>query len=160
MKKMKSGFTLIELVLVLGIITIISAGAFMSVQANANRALENASLALQADIRYVQRRSITEGRRYRIAFELENNRYNILLVGPNPSSHEVIRTVYLRNGVFLCYINFLTSQAEPLPRVEFLSRGTISRGGNVRLSNGRYTQTIRVTPTTGRVRIDDKAPVN
>jgi len=160
MRKIESGFTLIELVLVLGIIAIMSAGAIMSIQANANRALENASLALQADIRYIQRRSITEGQRYRIIFELESNRYSIYLVGANPSSHEVIRTVYLRNGVFLYSTTFLASQNLP-PRIEFLPRGTPSpRGGNVRLSNGRFSQTIYVTPTTGRVRIADIAPVN
>jgi len=160
MRKIRNGFTLIELVLVLGIITIISAGAFMSVQANANRALENASLALQADIRYVQRRSITEGQRYRIIFDLEGNCYRIYLVGPNSSSHEVIRTVYLRNGVFLCSTNLLASQGL-LPRIEFLPRGTLSpQGGRVWLSNGRYTQTIYVLQTTGRVRIADIAPVN
>lgn len=156
MRKIESGFTLIELVLVLGIITIISAGAFMSVQANANRALENASLALQADIRYIQRRSITEGQRYRITFELENNRYAISLV----SSNEIIRTVYLRNGVFMYSTNFLASGSLP-PRIEFLPRGTLSpQGGNVKLSNGRYTQTIYVNPTAGRVRIGNQVPVN
>jgi len=144
MIKTRSGFTLMELVLVLGIIAIVSAGVFVSTQGNANRALENASLALQADIRYVQRRSIAEGQRYRITFELENNRYTISLVGSN----EIIRTVYLRDGVSLYSIS-----GNLPPQFDFLPRGTPSRGVTVTLSNGVFLQDITVVPSGGRADI-------
>ena len=152
MKKVKSGFTLMELVLVLGIITIMSAGVFMSIQYNSNRALENASLALQADIRYVQRRSIAEGRRYGIVFDIPSNRYRIVC----GSSRQTIRSVYLRDGVYLLSTNFVNPRNSLSPGVDFLPRGTVSpQAGQVTLTNFRFSQDVIINVSGGRARISE-----
>jgi len=140
---MRNGFTLLELVLVLGIVTIVSAGVLVSLRGSDRRALANASLTLQADLRYAQRRAIMEGRRYGIVFELANNRYRIVLDSPR----QTIRTVYFREGIELIDVTG--------PQLMFLPRGTASSGFSIMLSNGTYSQELTATVSGGRVRIFD-----
>jgi len=137
------GFTLIELVLILGIITIVSAGVLVSMRGNNYRTLHNASLALQSDLRYAQRRAITEGRRHGIVFERTQNRYHIVLDHPR----EHIRTVYLPNGVIF--------QDVTGAQLMFLPRGTASSGFTITLASGNYRQDLTATVSGGRIRVWD-----
>jgi len=138
---MKAGLTLIELVLVLGIISIMAVGVFVNVRANERRALENASLALQADLRYAQRRAIMEGRRHGVMFDLRYNRYRIVVDRPR----RTIRTVYLPEGITLAEASG--------PSLMFLPRGTASAGFRVTLSSETYRQELTATVSGGRIRI-------
>jgi len=144
---MSRGFSLIELAIVLGIITIMSSGIILSVRSDRNRVLENTSLALQADFRYAQRRAIMEGRHYGIAFDVALNRYRIV-VG---RARQTIRIVYLPNGVYILE----TSQPSHLM---FLPRGTATGGFRVTLTNGTYNQQLTATVSGGRIRIFDRVP--
>jgi len=144
--KATHGVTLFELVIALGLLAIVSTGVFMSFRGNERRDLQNASLILQADLRYAQRRAITEGRRYGIIFEVQNNRYHVVLNRPR----ETIRTVYFQNGVTL----HETSHHSLM----FLPRGTASRGFRITLHNGPYSQQLTATVSGGRIRIFDIEP--
>lgn len=137
------GFTLIELVIVMGLIIIVSMGVTFSVRGNNYRVLHNASLALQSDLRYAQRRAITEGRRHGIVFERVSNRYHIVLNHPR----ELIRTVYLPRGVI---IQDITAN-----QLMFLPRGTASSGFSITLANGNYRQELTATVSGGRIRVWD-----
>lgn len=137
------GLTLLELVIALGLITIVSGGVLMASRGTDRRHLENASLQLQADLRYAQRRAITEGRRYGVVFEPAQNRYHVILDRPV----QTIRTVNLPGGV-----SILETTA---PRIVFLPRGTVTEGFTIILQNGRYTQRLTGTVSGGRVRIFD-----
>jgi len=139
----KHGFTLLELIIALGIITIVIGGIFLTLRPSTRRDLENASLTLQADLRYSQRRAIMEGQRIGIHFEPHYNRYSIITGAPE----RVIRTVYLQNGV-----NLVETSA---PRLMFLPRGTASAGFRITLSNGDYWQRITATVSGGRIHIFD-----
>ena len=141
--KTANGLTLIELVIVVGIIAIISTGVLVSFRGSEHRELQNASLALQADLRYAQRRAIMEGRRYGIIFEVQHNRYHIVLDSPR----QTIRTVYLQNGVRLFEVSG--------PSLMFLPRGTASVGFRITLHNGSYSQQLTATVSGGRIRIFD-----
>ena len=141
--KRNRGFTLFELTIVLGLLTILATGLFLSTRSNYQRDLHNASLLLQADFRYAQRRAMIEGRRYGVFFNITQNRYYIALDTPR----EVIRTVYLQNGVHL--------RETSGPRLLFLPRGTASSGFRVTLNNGPYSQQLTATVSGGRIRIFD-----
>jgi len=142
--KKTSGVTLLELVVVLAVIMVISGAVFIGTSGNTNdyRNLHNASIILQADIRYAQRRAVTEGRRFGIQLQPQLNRYSIISLYP---FFEIHRTIYFRDGVTLRPTNF------PDNTIMFLPRGTINRAGTVELRNGRYSQNLTATVGAGRI---------
>ena len=142
---MKRGFTLIELVMVLGVMTVVTTGIFIATRASHNRALYDALVVLQADLRYIQRRSMTEGRAHEIVFDRGNNRYVIGIDGVRGEAGR-IRTVYLPNGVAFNYVNAV--------RVVYTARGTASPGFTVEVTNGRYRQRLTGQVGTGSINID------
>jgi len=136
------GFTLLELIIALGIVAIVSGGLFLAFRQTERSALRNAALMLQADIRYAQRRAITEGRTVRILLEPrpghDRDRY-VVNRGQRDS-----RIVYFENG-----INIMFRQ-----EFHFLPRGT--PGGDlytIVLRSERYQQNVTVGPVGGRVDI-------
>jgi len=151
-KKPTRGFTLLELMVALGILTIVSTGVFVSLRSNESnteqRNLQNASLALQADLRYVQRRAIMEGQSYRILFEIFNNRYHIQI---NTTPRQTIRIIYFQDGVRLTHMTLRNE-------LTFYPRGTISNATTITLINGRYQQQLTTTVSGGRAQIGDIGP--
>ena len=151
MHKTRSGFTLLELIIALAVIMIVTGGVFLALRQPERRHLQNASLQLQADIRYVQRRSIAEGRRFGIRLDRGANNYQVATFCYNNNVDEVIRVVNFQNGVRLEYP----------PRghnLIFLPRGTISGAGgpvSPRLHTTRYFQRITIVPSGGRAEIQD-----
>jgi len=143
--KHSSGITLLELTIALAVCAVVMGVVFILVRGNnsAYRDLENASLVLQADLRYAQRRAMMEGRRVGINFSPAHNRYTILARAP----FEEIRTVYLQNGVQLFYATH--------DELMFLPRGTASSGFSLTLNNGVYWQRITATVSGGRIRVWD-----
>jgi len=145
----QKGFTLIELIVVIGIIVIVSGTTLITTRGIQRRTLNNTSLALQADMRRVQQLAVIEGRRWRINFDTENHRYFIHSV-PR-SLAENIYTVYLPKGIEIHYI------AAPGSRtyLEYLPRGTVSSGFRVDLRSGPYVQRLTATVSAGRIAIFD-----
>ena len=143
-RKVESGFTLLELVIALAVIMIVIGGVFLAFRQPERRHLQNASLQLQADIRYAQRRSIAEGQRFMIDLAPGSNRYRIMYYRPR----EEIRVVYFQNGVRL--------HSPSTPRqMWFLPRGTPSHSFTIELRTERYSQSITIVPSGGRVDIKD-----
>jgi prepilin-type N-terminal cleavage/methylation domain-containing protein len=137
------GVTLLELTVVLAILLIASGGIAMGLRQADARALRNASLRLQADLRYAQRRAIVEGRPFGVAFDRANNSYRIVSARPD----RTIRTVALHGGVYI--------EDTSEDRLVFLPRGTPSVGFRVILAKGTYTQRITATVSGGRIRVFD-----
>jgi len=138
----RKGFTLLELTIALAIIAIASGGIFLVFRQSPRRDLENASLQLQADIRYAQRRAIIEGRR----IEVRINRYHYVIRYVNPGGvFGEIRTVYFQNGVHIRQTNTNS--------IGFLPRGTVGGSGTLSLANARYEQNLTITVSGGRVEI-------
>ena len=140
-QKLCSGFTLLELIIALAIIMIASGAIFLALRPSQKRDLQNASLQLQADLRYVQRRARIEGRRYGIQFERRYNRYRIRSYIPP----RALRVVYLENGVDL---NHTSADI-----IWFTPRGTPSQGFGINLYKSGYWQRITVSVAGGRTRV-------
>ena len=156
---MRKGFTLIELTIMLGVVAILSGVLFMGLRtSNYRRYVIDASATIQADLRYAQRRAMTEGRRVGLLFEQSNNRY--WLIARNAPSGGLIllrnEPTYLQNGVIIHYQNLSGNQ------VTFTPRGTAYRAATIRLragpGNGRYEQNIVINLGAGRVRLEPETP--
>jgi Tfp pilus assembly protein FimT len=135
---MKKGVTLLELTVVMAILMIVTGAVLISTRGDTNdyRALHNAALMLQADMRYAQRIALIEGRRVGVHFEPSHNRYSIMN-----------RTVYLPNGVELLSTTYTFDE------VFYLQRGTASAAGTIDLQKGRHTVELTTTLGGGRVEI-------
>ncbi|MCL2202665.1 MAG: GspH/FimT family pseudopilin [Defluviitaleaceae bacterium] len=141
--KSKHGVTLLELAVVMAIIVVLSGGVVIGFRQGHRRALHNASLQLQADLRYAQRRSIIEGRQFGIAFDVAQNRYRIISTVPT----RTVRTVYVQGGATL-----LETSA---PRLLFHPRGTPTAGFRITMAKGTDTQRITASVSGGRIRVFD-----
>lgn len=141
-----SGITLLELTIAAAVLMVVVGVVLIGTRGNNNdyRALHNAALMLQADLRYAQRRAVMEGRRVGVQFEPEHNRYHIITTMPLV----YIRTIYFQNGINLLETNY------PINRVMYLPRGT-AIPGRIILTNGNYWQEITTTLSGGQVRIHD-----
>ena len=151
LRNWQRGFTLIELVIVFSIFAIIGTVTLTTVRSIQRRTLDNASRALQADMRRAQRMALIEGTRWRVHFDQRYNRYSI-----RPLTHDPDRvyTVYLPSGVVFDFL--------PRVMVDYLPRGTlggtgwgVGTGFTMDLRNGQYVQRLTVLPVTGRVEVFD-----
>lgn len=139
------GFTLLELTITLAVIVVISGGVFLAIRQPNRRALDNAALQLQADIRYAQRRALIGGQMYWVEFNRFDNMYRVMTM-PN----EEIRRVYFQDGVRMVYVS-----VENFSQLRFHPRGTATGGFRVRLEHGRYSRDLTATVSGGRVRIQE-----
>ena len=151
--KTRGGFTLLELIIALTVIMIVTGGVFLAFRQSDRQALEHASLQLQADIRYIQRRAIAEGRRFEISLERRENRYRILGLTRSEDIH-----VYFQNGVRLHALTTNTGSVGSIV-IGFLPRGTASRALTIELRTERYSQRLTIVPSGGRVDIKDIVPL-
>ena len=150
LRESKKGISLLELVIALGILSILGATAFGAAQGIQRRNLTNASLILQAEIRRAQRMSVIEGRQWRLIFDVEYNRYS---VGYLRSAAAILDTSTERQWVYLpSGVEFRDVPAS----VGFLPRGTLSGSGfTMHLQSRQYSQRLTIHPISGRVNIFD-----
>ena len=147
------GLTLLELAIVLAVLAVLAAVIIPSLRQIQHRALHNASIQLQADIRYAQQRAIREGRPIGIHFERATGRYRIVyftVAQSTPSQTAITRTLrteYLPPGVRFEYIT------TGINRIWFHPRGTPSHAFRVRLRHSNLTQDTTVTVSGGRAYI-------
>ena len=142
------GFTLVELVIVLGIMAVLGGTTLITARGIQRRTLNNTSLAIQADLRRAQRMALIEGRRWRVNFDIENNRYFIHPMPRSFGDHAYV--VYLPRGVEITYI---APQSRTF--LEYLPRGTASSGFSLHLRSGPYQQRLTATVSAGRIAIFD-----
>ena len=144
----RRGVTLLEVAVVLAIFTVMGGAVMLGLQQTGRRTLYQASLQLQADMRYVQRRAAVAGRAYGILFELAHNQYRIVYFMGTPSltaGTRYVRTVALPAGV---HLEFVTQQ-----RLWYHPRGTPSSGFRVILRQGNHVQHTTVSVSGGRAYI-------
>ena len=143
--KKNGGFTLFELAIAMAVIMVILAIVLIGTSGDNNdyRALHNASLRVQSELRYAQRRAVMEGRTVSVHFEASENRYYVF------PSDELSSINYFRNGVSFC-----KSHNQDFTW-GFRPRGTPSNAGTITLVSGRYQQQLTVVPSGGRVEIKD-----
>lgn len=146
----ETGFTLIELMIVVGLIGILSTVAVYSWQGyRNNNNLRTAARDIATDISNLKLRAVSEGVNYRITFSTASNNY---LIERGTSAGAPYTTVQTKSptafgtgsGLSIYSANFAGG-----PQVLFYTRGTISPG-TVILRNSKGSQATITTNITGR----------
>ena len=132
------GLTIIELIVVIGILSLLMSMVFPKIDSNNYKLMEIAK-TLKDDIRYIRYMKMTEGENLRIL--LQKSKYSIL------EGSKKVREVNLGNN-FSLYQNFKDSQ------IAFSFNGAPSTSGGtiilVNNTNGKACE-ITVVPGTGRI---------
>ena len=146
----RSGFTLIELVIVLGIVAALGITTVTIARGLERRTLNYVTQTLQADIRHAQRMALIEGRRWQVVFNVDGNRYYIRSFPWRDPGNS--RSVYLPQGVEFAYLG--------RHNAEFLPRGTLAgtqfaagAGFSMEMRTRSFRRRITVLPVTGRVEL-------
>lgn len=159
--KRQSGFTAIELILVLAILAIMAAVAIPGwVSVLPNMRLKSAVRNLKSDLMLAQQRAIRENASVAILLSTASNSYTVFLDNgtgageannwSRDASEELIRTVTMPTSVTLDLASFGTGLQ---PRVCFNGRGLPNEAGEVRLSNTKNIIRRIDLSVTGRAKI-------
>jgi prepilin-type N-terminal cleavage/methylation domain-containing protein len=141
------GFTLIELMIVIGIIGTLSAVALFrwwGFQNNTN--LRTAASEIMSDISSCKQRAVSEGVQYCIQFTEGSPNYTINASScTSPTQTQTKRLTSFGSGLLISNTNFNSDQ------LGFLSRGTLSSNtGRITLTNSSNSTAIITVNITGR----------
>lgn len=145
-----------EMTITLAVVMIVSGTVFIYARGDNRdyRELQNATSMLQADLRYAQRRAISEGRRIGVWIDERTGTFYHIWASDQPVD-EPFRTVHLSGGVEVYAVRGLNhsvgSGGTAWGRVMYTPRGTLGgRAGTIYLRNGRHTQWITINVAGGR----------
>lgn len=153
-RKSAKGFSLIELIVVIGLVAVLAAVAspyFMKFRYNTN--LKEAVRAISGDIQLYKQKAVTENIGYRINFNESTNEYTVQKeTALNSGSYANLTTRKVAesyNGIILSDSSFSGGASH----VTFNTRGT-STAGHVILTHNKTLSSANITTTVmGRVRI-------
>jgi len=144
----RRGFSLIELIIVIGIIGIMSTVAAYSWNSYMNNTnLKTAAREVMSDIASCKQRSVSEGIQYCMQFTDGSPNYTINASSCDaPTQTQAKNITSFGSGLTISNTNF------NLDRVIFLSRGTLSSNlGTIVLTNNRNSTATITINITGRV---------
>lgn len=144
---LKKGFTLIEMLTVIGIIAIVAAISFPVYQnMRPNITLNSATRDLATDMRYAQQLAVTEQIIYDVIFNTSASSYEIR----NNSTAALVRTKVLPDGITFSSITGLTDNT-----AEFTATGAAAAPGTIILANRKDKQTTIEIKPSGYVKISN-----
>ncbi len=152
----KSGFTLIEIIIVVVIISIAAMAAIPMMSSASSVQIRSAANLIAADLEYAKSMAISRGQYYYVRFNESTNSYQIEDQGNNVIKHPV------KKG-FDYVMNFssdkrlgkvdITNVSFPSEIVRFDSLGSPDNGGTITINADGITATITVEPVTGYISI-------
>ena len=145
----RSGFTVIELIMVLSLISLLFSFSFPSLASLRCTLVGKAVIRkISSQIRMAKIEALNQGKTTKIVFDPVHNKY-IYTDGSGISTHHELPA-----EASLYRTNF------QLNTLRFNNTGTPSGGGTITLKVRNNLKYIIITPVTGRVRISDKPPSN
>ncbi len=155
---LERGFTVIEIMIVLVIITIAALAAVPMMSSASSIQIRSASSMIAADLEYAKSMSISRGQNYSVVFDQNADSYWIEDQGGNVIPHPVKKgfdyLVDFRGDSRLNRVDITGATFTGNPDVEFDSMGSPDSGGTVSLEAGGTTVTITVEPITGYISIN------
>jgi prepilin-type N-terminal cleavage/methylation domain-containing protein len=141
--KSRKGFTLVELMITIALLAIVATILGLNLHAyTLNRNLKSAAREIVSDFFVYRARAVSEGKTYRIAFDIDGNSYTI-----QPGSSTPVTRSPLAFG---SDIRIIAASFGGGHTVNFLARGTVSPFGNIKLTNSRQSSAIIKVSITGR----------
>jgi prepilin-type N-terminal cleavage/methylation domain-containing protein len=161
----RSGFTIIELIIVVVIIAIAALVAVPLASSAASTQVRTAANMVAADIEYAKSMAISRGQWYSVAFDKNNESYNIKdqsdTVIPHPVKKGSDYVVSFRNDSRLGKVDIVDADFDGTSQVKFDYLGSPYDGGNnplnsgqVSLQAGTNTMQVNVEPVTGFISIE------
>jgi len=138
---MKTGFTLIEFLVVVAIIGIIASISWVALKTlQPSWRLDGAARDLAADLRYAQQQSVTEQINYGVHFSSTTNDYQIIGYG---TTTENVLEKFLPEGIIFYQIAGFSDE-----EVVFNPYGAVKEAGSVSLINANEkTKIIEIRPS-------------
>ncbi len=154
------GFTILELLLVLAVVTITAAISIWAYFARPEVTLDNAALLLARDMRIAQNRAVLlrhpvylvffkEGDGYRIVDELEESAFS-------RQGFERVERCFSRDAIFEG-VRILHIGLAANARVVFPSDGGETPAGRLTLAYGGETRTLEIEGGTGRILVSERS---
>ena len=155
--RMKSGFTLIEIIIVVVILSIAAMAAIPLMSSASDVQIRSASNLIAADLEYAKSMAISRGQNYTVVFDAANNSYGIYKKGEtDPIQHPVKKgfdyVMNFTNDSRLGKVD-ITGVSFTDGTVEFDCLGSPTEGGSITLDADGNTATITVEPVTGYISI-------
>lgn len=152
------GFTVVEILIVLVIITIAALTAVPMMSSASSVQIRAAANMIAADLEYAKSMAISRGQNYSVRFDQAADSYQVEDQGNNVIPHPVKKgfdyIVDFGNDTRLNRVDLTGANFSGNPDVEFDSLGSPDNGGTVSLQAGTATMTITVEPITGYISIN------
>ncbi|NLM12259.1 MAG: prepilin-type N-terminal cleavage/methylation domain-containing protein [Epulopiscium sp.] len=142
--KKENGFTLIELIIVVSMISLMSCIIVPSFHLLERVALKQAAQELKMNIQYTQKRAIQDNKRHWLRFYDSQNLY---IISSNVFDSP-LKKIQLSPDIKMKEIVFSTSK-----EIKFTEKGTTGSGGHLYLQSKNFKVKLTVMPGTGRVKI-------
>jgi MSHA pilin protein MshC len=150
----KSGFTLIELIIVIVIMIVLSAYAVARWPGN-HINLNAQAQQLANQLRYTQSLAFSQSQRYRL--NLTSTSYSITTTGGTAVTDPVTgsNSTNLPSGITMTWTNLPNSlvafDGKGSPYTNSTATTLLASNATIRFSQGSTTRTVLITPQTGRV---------
>jgi Tfp pilus assembly protein FimT len=158
-KFFRGGFTLIEILIVVGILMIAAMIVVPMMSSADSIQLRSAANMVAADLEYAKSISISRGQNFKVVFDSFTDSYRIEDTSGNVVSHPVkkgfdyvidFQNEGRLNRVGIDGVDFSSSN-----EVQFDCLGSPNQGGTVTLEAGGEVITVNVEPVTGFISITD-----
>jgi prepilin-type N-terminal cleavage/methylation domain-containing protein len=153
-----SGFTLIEIIIVVVILSIAAMAAIPLMSSASDVQIRSAANLIAADLEYAKSMAISRGQYYSVVFDEGENSYGIYKVGEtDPIQHPVKKgfpyVMNFSNDSRLGKVDITNINFDGISTVEFDCLGSPDEGGSIILNANGITATITVEPVTGYISI-------
>jgi prepilin-type N-terminal cleavage/methylation domain-containing protein len=156
-RSLKAGFTLVEILIVVVILSIASLTAIPMLSNGASMQIRSAANVIASDLEYAKSMAISRGQYYSVIFDKNTESYRIVDKDSNVIQNPVkLGSQYIINfstdsrlsKVDITNVNFNSTNT-----VRFDYIGSPNNGGTVTLQAGSNKATINVEPVTGYITV-------
>lgn len=154
----KCGFTLIEIIIVVVILSIAAMAAIPMMSSASSVQIRSAANLIAADIEYAKSMAISRGQKYSVVFNKSANSYQIEDQDGNVIQHPVKKgfsyVMNFSNDKRLGKVDISNVDFNGDSTVEFDCLGSPNNGGTITIESEGTIATIKVEPVTGYVSIN------
>jgi len=158
LRGIRSGFTMVEILIVVVIIAIAALTAVPMMSSAASVQIRSAANMIAADIEYAKSMAISRGQNFSVVFDENTESYRIVDQDNNVIPHPVRKgfnyIIDFRNDNRLDKVDITNADFNTAQYVEFDCLGSPVNGGTVTLQAKGMTSIVRVEPVTGFVSIE------